>query len=260
MVRPNSTETRVVDIFDEINEDLRAERAQALLKRYGVLLAVALVLVILGVGGWQLWRSRAVAADGQVAAQFLDAMRKATPPAAGGDLSAASRTQALAEFSALSGSAPEGYRTLARIRAASLKITAGDRPGGLALLDQVSADTGADPLLRSLADLLWVLAQVDDGDPAAVEGRLATLVVTGNAWRPMAMECQAWLLMRTGRTDQARDMLKRIQADPLAPAGVRDRSGWMLIRLGEPQGAAGPETGAGTGTGTGAGTGVGTGG
>lgn len=232
MVRPNSAGRRVVDIFDEINEDLRAERAQALLKRYGLLMVAVLVLVLLGVGGWQAWRWRQSSQTGQVAAVFLDAMRKAAPGPAGLDVNSPSRAEALAEFTDLGATAPEGYRTLARLRAATLKVTAGDRPGALSLLDQVSADTAADPLLRGLADLFWVQSEVDAGDPAAVEGRLAGLLTAGNAWRPMAMETQAWLLMRTGREDQARDVLKTLQADPAAPEGVRGRAGWLLVRLG----------------------------
>ncbi len=46
----------VADIFDEVNEDLRAERAQALLKRYGVLLLAAMLLVVAGAAAWQGWR------------------------------------------------------------------------------------------------------------------------------------------------------------------------------------------------------------
>ena len=230
----------MVDIFDEINEDLRAERARLLLKRYGGLLLAALVLVLLGIGGWQAWRWREAGQAGQNAALFLDAMRKAAPAAAGLDTATPARTEALAGFDSLAASAPDGYRTLARLRAASLKVSAGDRPGALALLDRVSADTAADPLLRGLADLLWVQSEVDEGDPAAVEGRLAGLLVPGNAWRPMAMEAQAWLLMRTNRENQARTVLKELQAEPMAPDGVKGRAVWLLSRLGEP---AAPGTG-----------------
>ena len=233
MVRPNSTGTRVVDIFDEVSEDLRAERAQALLKRYGFLLIVAAVLVVLGVAGWQAWRWRATQQATQVATTYLEAMRRTTS-GAGVDLAGPARDQALASFAELGATGPEGYRTLARLRASALKLKAGDRAGALALLDQVSADTAADPLLRGLADLTWVQDQLDAGEPAAVEGRLAGLLTVGNAWRPLAMESQAWLFMRTGREAQARDVLKQLQADPAAPDGARGRAGWLLTRLGEP--------------------------
>ena len=38
----------VVDIFDEVEEDLRAERAQQLLKRYGGLIVAVLVVIVAG--------------------------------------------------------------------------------------------------------------------------------------------------------------------------------------------------------------------
>ena len=45
----------MVDIFDEVDEELRAERAQQLLKRYaGVIVAVAL-LIVAAAAGWQGW-------------------------------------------------------------------------------------------------------------------------------------------------------------------------------------------------------------
>ena len=81
MVRPKSAGMRVVDIFDEVNEDLRAERAKALLKRYGVLLVLAAVLTVAGVAGWQAWRWRSQQSSMQVATTFLDAMRKSAAPA-----------------------------------------------------------------------------------------------------------------------------------------------------------------------------------
>ena len=126
----------------------------------------------------------------------------ATPPRPAKP-SAAARTQALDDFSTVAATGPEGYRTLARLRAAALKAAAGDLPAALALWDQVSADTAADPLLRDFANLLWVQHQVDAGDPAAVQGRLAPLIAPGNPWRPLALESQAWLLLRTGETDKA---------------------------------------------------------
>lgn len=230
MVRPNLAGTRVVDIFDEVSEDLRADRARALLKRYGGLLIVAAALVIVGVAGWQAWRWRGQQQSSQVATAFLDAMRKsAAPPAADG--ATPSRTQAAADFAALAATAPEGYRTLARLREAALRATAGDLPAALTLWDKISADTQADPLLRGLADLLWVQHQVDAGDPAAVEGRLAPLIANGSAWRPLALESQAWLAIRTGQRAKARDILKGLQADTLAPDGVRARAGGLLSQL-----------------------------
>lgn len=230
MVPRNLARRRVVDIFDEVSEDLRAERARRFVRRYGVLLIVAAIAVVAGVGAWQVWRWRAAQNVGQVATAFMDAMRTATPPLSGA-LTKPARDRALQQFLDLAGSAPEGYRTLARLRAAQLRSAAGDAAGALSLWDQVSSDTQADPLLRDLANLLWVQHQVDAGDPAAVEGRLAPLVAQGNTWRPLAQEAQALLWIRTGQDAKARELLTRLQADTAVPDGIRARAGGLLSRL-----------------------------
>ena len=221
----------MVDIFDEVNEDLRTERVQALARRYGPLLVALVVLLIAGVAGWQVWRWKARETRGTVAASFIDAMRDSQAPAGGGN--APAREQALKQFDALAASAPAGYQSLARLRAAALEAAAGNLPAALAIWDKLSADTGADPLLRGLADLLWVQHQVDTGDPAAVRARLAQLTPPGNPWRAMARETEAWLDIRTGQVEQARTIMRELQADTNAPDGVRARAGALLGRLGE---------------------------
>ncbi len=230
----------MADIFDEVNEELRAEKARQLAKRYGGVAVLALVLALAGMGGWQAWRWQQDKQSAGVAAAFLGAMR-ATTAAPGVEAPATpARAAATEEFVRLAGTGPQGYRTLARLRAAALRATAGDVPAALALWDQVAADTEADPLLRDLANLLWVQRQIDAGDPAAVEGRLQPLIAFGNPWRPLALESQAWLAMRTGQEEKARDTLRVLAADATAPEGVRGRANGLLTRLG-----AAPVSGAG---------------
>jgi len=227
----------VTDIFDEVNEDLRAERAQRLLQRYGYLLIVAAVLITAAVGGWKYWSHRSGRAQAAVADSFMTASRE------GGATGAkpAELAQAGATFASMARKAPGGYRTLARLREASLKASGGDLPGALALWDQVSSDEAADPDLRRVADMMWVQHEVDGGEAAAVEGRLAPLLAAG-PWRPLAMECQALLKLRTGDRDGAVSVLKEIVALPSAPSGVRARATGMLTQLGEVTGGAAPST------------------
>ncbi len=223
----------VADIFDEVNDDLRAERAKQFALRYGWLVGLVAVLFVAGVGAWQGWRWYSGKQANEVASAYLGAMRGAGGPAVAEGQSTPSRTAAMAEFDRLANTAPEGYRSVARLRSAALHASTGDLPGALVMWDKLSADTGADPLLRDLASLLWVQHQVDAGDPAAVEGRLQPLIASGNPWRPLALENQALLALRTGRTDQARDTLRQLAADATAPDGVRGRANGLLARLGE---------------------------
>ena len=226
MVRP-TLGIAVPDIFDEVNEDLRAERARRLLQRYGVLLVILVVLIVAGVAGWQVWQSRQRVAREVVASKFLTALQQQAGPADSPD-----RAKAQATFADIAKDGPSGYRSLARLREAAAKASAGDLPGALALWDQISADEQADRSLRRVADLLWVQHQVDSGEPALVEGRIQPLAAPGEPWRPLALEARAWLKLRTGDTAGAEATLREIIAIPSAPPGVRARANGLLTRLG----------------------------
>lgn len=220
----------MVDIFDEVDEELRAERAQQLLKRYaGVIVAVAL-LIVAAAAGWQGWHWYQARRDQAAAAQYLIAMNLANAPAAGS--SAAASSAAIVEFDRVVATAPEGYRTLARLRAAALKADAGDRQGAAALWDQVAADGSADPLLRDLASLLWASHLIDSADPSLLQDRLKALTAPDNPWHALANEQLALLDMRLGKTDQAKTMLRSLAQDTTAPNGVRGRAESLLNRLG----------------------------
>jgi len=220
----------VVDIFDEVDEELRAERAQQLLKRYAGVIAAAALLIVAAAAGWQGWHWYQARRDQAAAAQYLIAMNLANAPAAGS--SAATSSAAIVEFDRVVATAPEGYRTLARLRAAALKADAGDRQGAAALWDQVAADGSADPLLRDLASLLWASHLIDSADPSLLQDRLKALTAPDNPWHALANEQLALLDMRLGKTDQAKTMLRSLAQDTTAPNGVRGRAESLLNRLG----------------------------
>jgi hypothetical protein len=216
----------VVDIFDEVDEDLRADRAHLLLKQYGPLLIAAAVLVVAGAGGWRAWQWYDGKRRAEVATSFIAAMTVADSQKGNG------RLAAIPEFAGVADKAGPGYRTLARLREAGLKADSGDLAGASALWEQVAADGAADPLLRDLATLQWALHQIDSADPAVLEAKLQPLAVTTNAWHALASEALAMLDLRRGRPDAARDTLKALAQDVTAPEGVRRRAEGLLGRLG----------------------------
>lgn len=220
------------DIFDEVADDLRAERAKSLLLRFGGLLAGLALLVVLAAAGWQGWRWYSAQGNMKVAGQFMAAMDQAggaspSVPAAG-----PAQKQAADAFAAIAAQGPQGYRTLARLREAAIRADGGELPAALALWDQVAADRDADQPLRDLASLLWVQRQVDVGDPALLMARLKPLTSPDNLWHSLALEEQALISLRTGDTAQARDTLRQLAGDITAPQGVRGRASGLLSRLG----------------------------
>jgi len=218
----------VVDIFDEVEEELREERMQALLKKYAGVLFAAALLVIGGVAGWKAWIWYQERRDVAAAISYLSAstLSEATGTAS------PNRTAAIAAFQSVTAGAPDGYRILARLREAALRADAGDLQGASVLWDEVAADGSADPLLRGLANLTWCIYHADKGDPALLEGRLKPLAAEGNAWRSLAFEQLALLDLRQGHTEAAKTQLKKLVEDTTASTGVRNRAGILLNRAG----------------------------
>ncbi len=217
------------DIFDEIAEDLRTERALRLAKRYGGLLVLALILVLVGVGVRAYYASYRGHQAEQAATRYLaltkDVDNNATPPA---PADAAKAAQALSDFAA---TAPQGYKTLADLRAAALYMQAGHRAKAADLWNAVGRDGNADPLLRDLANLLWAQHELGHAPDSQVLARLSPLAKADDPFNALARETQAMAYLRQGNQDMAKSLLSALSNDPNAPQSVRTRAGGLLAQL-----------------------------
>ncbi|WP_439598047.1 tetratricopeptide repeat protein [Falsiroseomonas sp.] len=213
------------DIFDEIEEDLRADRTRRLAKRWGGLALGVVLVAVAAVGGLQAWRWKEAREAATAANTYLALHRTAEAP--GADLPAVADG-----FSALAREAPAGYRTLARLRAAALKAEAGDSAAALALWDQLAADAQAEALYRDLANLLYVGHALETGDAAQLAARITPLTQAGNAWQAPARELAALVAIRRGETAEARQQLQALAADAAATPGLRERAQRLAAGLG----------------------------
>jgi hypothetical protein len=219
----------VVDIFDEVSDDLRAERATRLLRRYGGVLIIAAILVLIGVGGQQAWQWYQARQNAQAATAYIAINDKITAQGATIAVNdALADTKSLTDFAA---TAPAGYRSIARLRAAGLLANAGKTPDAEALWNQVAADSGADILLRNLANLLWAQHALGTAPDDQVAARLQPLTAPENPYHALAQETQALLYLKQGKADQAKSLFSQLAADPTAPEGVRNRADGLLAKL-----------------------------
>ena len=212
----------MVDIFDEVDEDLRADKARDLAKRYGgAVVALALVIVLAAAvwQGWRWWQNKQdlAAAGDYIAAQSAVDAKNAD-------------AQSLLEQ--VGRTAPAGYQALARLRLAALKADAGDLPGAVAIWDRIAGDGSVDPLLRNVATLVAVLRQSDSADPAQLQLLLKPMAAPDSPWHAMASEQLALLDLRQGHLDAAKVTLRLLLQDSTVPNGVRNRVGGLLAQLG----------------------------
>jgi hypothetical protein len=215
----------VPDIFDEVNEDLRADQARALLRRYGGLLIAAMLLTLAGVGVYDWWQQKQSASADSVALRYLAAQKAALSKAPPHDL--------VQDFTPLAESGPAGYRVLAKLQLAAAEWNASQHDRAIADWQSVTDDTAAPQLLRDLATLTSVQHQVDTGNAQVLKARLAPLVQGGSRWRPLAEQVTALLDIRLGRIAEAKEIMKSLTADPQAPTGVRQMAQDLLLTLGE---------------------------
>lgn len=210
----------MADIFDEVAEELRAERAKRFWQRYGIVAIAVIVLGVAGVGGWKLWQHRQAEQAAAAVSALLAAGAQTDKP------------QAAEAYAQAAAQAPSGVAALARLRAAAIKADTGDLQGALALWDAVAADAALDRVYRDLGSFNWVLHQIDKADPDALAARIGPLTEPGAPWRPLARELSALIDLRAGRADAARTTLSALADDPATPEGVRGRARDLLTGLG----------------------------
>jgi len=211
----------VADIFKEVEEDLRRDKAADWWKRYSIYIYVGAAVVVIATAGYQGWRSYDLKLRGQQA----DAYAEATALAQSGDTA-----QARAELEALSDPSGTGYPLMAALKQAQLAAEAGDTATAERVWGELAAGGGVEAL-NELGALFAVMHRMNDADPAALRGELRPLAEPEAPYRFTALELLAALALREGDTAAAREHLTKITDDPAAPAGSRSRAAELLASL-----------------------------
>lgn len=215
-------ESALADIFQEIQDDLRRDKAAQFWKRYGRYVIALVVFVIAATGsyvGWKEYRQRQQIAFGNRYAAALSLIQDKK------------EAEALNVLGSLAKDAGTGYGTLARFRAATVKLHQGDRAGAVAIYDAIAKDSSVDPLYAQLASLYYALDTLETGKPDELAKRLKPLTAPTSPWRYSARELEALLALRQGDAKKAQGDLKKLADDPKTPGGIRARAAEMLRAL-----------------------------
>ncbi len=223
------------DIFDEVSEDLRADRARALLRRFGGVLLAAMLATLLGVGAYEVWAGRQTESADATAIKFMQAQKDsqvALPP-----------KNLAQQFADIEATGPAGYRLLAALQLAALDWDAGRHDKAVAAWHAIATDTAAPHLLRDLATVVSVQHRVDSGDANALKAEIYPIVQAGGAFKPLALEVDAMLDVRLGRTKEAIALMRALMTDPATPQGLRQLTQSLMASLGADTSAAGASGG-----------------
>ena len=157
------------DIFQEVDEEVRRDRAvEFWSKHQNHLLALAAVIV-LATGGFRFWQYHRTQLQQAAGAAFQNALK----------LDAAGKPdEARAALVKLQAEAPKGYAALSRFIEAGLTAKTDPKAGAVAF-DALAADSALDPLLRDTAKLRAALARVAAGETEAARPALEALAAAG---------------------------------------------------------------------------------
>lgn len=208
------------DVFDEVEESLRAERYKSAFARAWPWLLGLLVVLALAFAAWWGWREYRGRAGGQASLAYQQGMD------AGGrrDLTAA-RTA----FARAADAGSPGYRALALMHQGALERSENDTASALRLFDE-AAEAAPTDMLKDGAALQAAFVVMDTAPLAEVEARLRPLTAEGRPYRVLAREALAVALMANGRPADARREFVVLSLLEEAPETLRARaSGYIQL-------------------------------
>jgi hypothetical protein len=211
----------VSEIFDEVQEEVRREQLKKLWERYGALIVTVAFLIVAGIGGWRgylYWEGKK--------AQEAGAQFEAAATLAEQNKSA----EAEAAFLKIAKEAPQGYRTLAKFRAAA-ELAERDVPAAVKLYDEIAADRNATPAEQDLAALRAGALLVDTASYADIKARLEPLTGPNRTFRHSAREMLAVSAWRNKDMTAARQWIDTITTDLVSPQTLRSRMEALLALL-----------------------------
>jgi len=207
----------------EVDEEVRKDKAAEFWKRWGIWLAVALIVGLAAFGGWLYWNNHQTQAAENEAAELsavLDALDDGQVEGIDDRLAA------------LSESSRPGIRAAALLTRADVALQTGNTGAAVAQFAAVAADEALPQQFRDLALIRQTATEYPAIGPQAVIDRLSGLTQQGNPWFGSAGELTAIALMAQGKNDEAGALFARMANDETVPETLRTRAVQMAGILG----------------------------
>ncbi|WP_116091465.1 tetratricopeptide repeat protein [Sphingomonas crusticola] len=215
----------------EVDENLRRDQMTGLAKKWGSVIGVLVLVLLIALGGFLWWRNhRAEQAgmEGEKLSQLI------------GDVDIGRAQPTDKRIGELASSPHDGYRAMARLTQAG--ITAKTDPVAAAANYQaIARDEKLPQATRDLALIRATTLQFDTLPPSEVVSRLKPLAVPNAAWFGSAGELTAIAYLKMGRRDLAGPLFAAIARDTNVPTGLRGRAAGMATGLGQTVGVITPQ-------------------
>jgi len=209
----------VVDIFSEVDEDLRREKLEKAWKKYAPYIIGLIVIFIGGMAGRVYWK------DYEESKKIIESDHYQAAIAA---LHDGRDQEAQTELEAISKGSNEGYELLAQLQLAGDQAKQDNLDEALSIYDQVSGNTKFEDRYRQFANLMagMILVDQDRYDEARV--RLAQLEGEDSFWSFSAQEMLGLMALEQENYDEAADIFRTLSITPNTPQEMKARAGEFL--------------------------------
>jgi hypothetical protein len=194
----------MADIFQEVDEEVRRDKAAEFWKKYQNLILGLALLIVLAAAGFRYWQYEKEKA-GQAAGDRFQAAIVA--------VEAGKLDEANGVLAKLAAEAPGGYRVLAQMTEAGDKA-ASNAPASIAAFDAIAGDASVDPLFRDAARLRAALIRLDQpGEEQAGAAALTSIAGGEGPFRRIARLTLGAQALSRGEYDEAAKQLDLVLSD-----------------------------------------------
>ncbi len=211
----------MVDVFEQVEEELRSDRYKRLARTWlPVLGGVLLIALIAALAFWG-WDSRETSRAEKASVAFDRGLQS---------LQANNPVGADAAFTQAAKDGNGAYRSMALMHRAGIAVDANRISDALRLFDE-AAKASRDPLLADAASLKAAYLAMDTETLAQVEARLEPLAEDDRPFAPFAAEALAMARLEAGQTAPARAALVGLKNGLDTPPIVAQRAELALAAI-----------------------------
>jgi hypothetical protein len=211
----------VVDVFDQVEEELRSDRYKRLARTWLPVVAGVLLVALIAALAWWGWQKMETSKADKASVAYqrgLESLEANNP--VGAD---AAFTQAADEGNA-------AYKALALQHRAGIAVQANRIPDAVELFDE-AAKASRDPLLADGARWKAALLLMDTAGIEDIQARLEPLTEEGRPFRAFARESLALAQLQHGKTAEARSTLVVLKNSLDTPQEISQRAGVIIASI-----------------------------
>ena len=212
----------MADLFQEIDDELRQDKASRLWRVYGKYVVAAAIVIIMSVGGYKFWQQKQLD-DGEKASIAYEA---ALERSASGDHKGAIDQLNEEEIGTVA-----GYAALSQMQKANLAMKINDFEAALITFKDIAENDNYPQSVKEWASFRYAAVRVEKQIDSNASADLDSLIATDSPWRFLAKEIKAIKEIETGNKSGAKAIFSELADDENAPERLRVRAAEFLKTL-----------------------------